>query len=901
MAIVSDFTAILSGGSLHARGVTGTPAFVSYSFSEQVPDYVRTYFGAGHPGLATFRPMTEQEKAVARASLKAWADACGITLFEVESGKGELNFGVYDTALLRGRPNSGFAFLANGPNLPAIASDIFLNRKFLESLADVGDAAHLMLHEIGHALGFKHPHDGETTLSKDLDTIVNTQLSYNSPSSDKLGSLDVLAAVHLYGAADTDGKQIASWSFDQATFTLTQAGSAAAETIRGIGGKDIIRAGDGDDTIYGVTGDDTVHGEGGNDTIHLRDGTVVADGGDGNDRIFFSGGNGTLLGGAGDDLIGFISIGEDLRAVKLHADGGSGSGDTIWLNFRPPADESKGITFSFDESIAAAGWTIVNFERTQLDGSDRADEISGGALDDGIFGRSGNDNLKGLGGRDFIFGHAGNDELDGGDGDDWLEGGDGDDLLIGGAGRDMMIGGLGSDRYVVDMADETVTEKAGEGDADVIFTALSQYSLPANVELLVGLGSTGQQLRGNGSANGISGGSGNDLIDLRDGGNDVVLAGAGNDILFYGGAFTAEDDNDGGNGTDTIVLQGNYADLTLGTKSLTGVEGVSIQSGTITRWGQSGTNSYDYHLKTIEANVAAGQQLRVNAQSLVAGEDFTFNGSAETDGGRFLVYAGYGVDVLTGGTGNDVFFFEAGRIGAGDKVNGGGGTDAVVISGKEPSVTGAATFEIASGTFTSIEALSFNGRFASDPNALPSYKVVLKDGNIAADGRLVVNGSSLGASQSLSFDASAVTSGKLIIFGGAGADTLTGGASDDVLFAGAGADTLTGGAGSDIFQFRSLLDSTVSASDRIIDFAPRSDKIDLSMIDASSGLDGDQAFASIGNRAFSKTAGELRYEFDAAAGLWRVEGDVNGDGTADFLINLTVTGPSPLSDTSFIF
>ncbi len=406
------------------------------------------------------------------------------------------------------------------------------------------------------------------------------------------------------------------------------------------------------------------------------------------------------------------------------------------------------------------------------------------------------------------------------------------------------------------------------------------------------------------------GGAGNDTVTgneasnsffLQHGGDDSALGGLGNDIFYYGGALTAADRNDGGEGADTLVLQGNYASVTLGANSLTNIEGISIQSGTVTRFGQSGTNSYDYSLKTVEANVVAGQQLRVNAQSLVAGEDFTFDGSGETDGGRFLVFAGYGVDTLAGGAGNDVFFFEAGRFGAGDKVNGGGGIDAVVISGKEPSTTGAATFEIASGAFTSIEALSFNGRFATDPGALPSYNVVLRDGNIAAGARLVVNGSSLGSGQSLSFDASAVTSGRLTIFGGAGADTLKGGAGDDLIYAGAGSDTLTGGGGSDLFQFRDILDSTVSAPDRVIDFAADRDKIDLSFIDANSGVDGDQAFRSIGNAAFSKSAGELRYAFDAASNLWKVEGDTNGDGLADFLIDLTVNGQNPITDASFIF
>ncbi len=397
----------------------------------------------------------------------------------------------------------------------------------------------------------------------------------------------------------------------------------------------------------------------------------------------------------------------------------------------------------------------------------------------------------------------------------------------------------------------------------------------------------------------LQGGAGDDQLFLQLGGEDTALGGAGNDILFYGSALNAADRNDGGEGTDTLVLQGSY-DLTLGTNSLVGIEGISIQSGSITRWGQSGTNSYDYKLTIVEANVAPGQQFRVNAQSLTKGEDFTFNGSAESDGGRFLVYGGHGVDVLTGGSGNDVFFFEAGRLGAGDKVNGGAGADAVVISGSDPQVSGPLTFEIASGTFSSIEALSFNGRFASDPNATPSYKVTLKDGNIAAGASLVVNGSSLGAMQTLSFDASAEATGRLRLLGGAGADALTGGANADLLYAAGGADTLRGGGGADTFQYRATSDSTLAGSDTILDFQASLDKIDLSLIDANSGLDGDQAFAFIGNAAFGRVAGQLRAEFDPFENRWIVQGDIDGDGAADIQILLTTTGQQRIGAGDFL-
>ncbi len=123
-----------------------------------------------------------------------------------------------------------------------------------------------------------------------------------------------------------------------------------------------------------------------------------------------------------------------------------------------------------------------------------------------------------------------------------------------------------------------------------------------------------------------------------------------------------------------------------------------------------------------------------------------------------------------------------------------------------------------------------------------------------------------------------------------------------ISFSRAPARTLSGGGeGSDIFQFRDILDSTVSAPDRVIDFAADRDKIDLSFIDANSSLDGDQAFTSIGSAAFSKKAGELRYAVDSATGAWKVEGDVNGDGIADFLINVTVTGQAALDDSGFLF
>ena len=130
------------------------------------------------------------------------------------------------------------------------------------------------------------------------------------------------------------------------------------------------------------------------------------------------------------------------------------------------------------------------------------------------------------------------------------------------------------------------------------------------------------------------------------------------------------------------------------------------------------------------------------------------------------------------------------------------------------------------------------------------------------------------------------------LVGDASANWLTGGSGSDVLNGGGGADWLTGGSGKDRFVF----DSAGNANgDKITDFARTQDKLDFSGIDANVNAAGDQAFAFIGNRAFSGNAGELRsYQSD---GNTYVAGDTNGDKVPDFLI--TLSGKVSLSSSHF--
>ncbi|GLK81166.1 M10 family metallopeptidase C-terminal domain-containing protein [Methylopila turkensis] len=119
------------------------------------------------------------------------------------------------------------------------------------------------------------------------------------------------------------------------------------------------------------------------------------------------------------------------------------------------------------------------------------------------------------------------------------------------------------------------------------------------------------------------------------------------------------------------------------------------------------------------------------------------------------------------------------------------------------------------------------------------------------------------------------------ISAGDGADVLSGGAGNDRLIGGLGKDKIFGGDGGDKISYSSVAESTNRARDVIMDFSSRQgDRIDLSAIDANTIESDNQQFDWVGDAAFSNVAGQLRFE--TRGDLFLVEGDVNGDGTADF-------------------
>jgi Ca2+-binding RTX toxin-like protein len=108
-------------------------------------------------------------------------------------------------------------------------------------------------------------------------------------------------------------------------------------------------------------------------------------------------------------------------------------------------------------------------------------------------------------------------------------GGEGGDTLKG-QGNSLLFGGNGDDTYIV-RGDDQVIEYAGGGHDRVLLYAAS-HTLSNHVEDLKIKTAAGATVIGNGMANWIAGGSGNDVI-MGGEGNDRLSGGAGADLFVF--------------------------------------------------------------------------------------------------------------------------------------------------------------------------------------------------------------------------------------------------------------------------------------------------------------------------------------------------------------------------------
>ncbi len=576
-------------------------------------------------------------------------------------------------------------------------------------------------------------------------------------------------------------------------------------------------------------------------------------------------------------------------------------------------------TPSQDFRLSEQRW--ASFEEN--DGTPGADTVIGTAIRDRVLALGGADSVFGAGAGDFIDGGAGDDYLSGDGGDDQLFGERGGDVLLGGDGDDVLDASGNDGAVIADAPDELV---GGDGEdtasyaraiANVIvdlagaFAATNEATGDSFLSVENLRGSVfADLLGGDEAANLLSGGAGADVL-LGRGGADRLRGGEGSDVASYGdapmgvtadmeapGAGTGQAAGDvfesietlegsgfadilrgtvgsqsllGGNGSGDDVLEGRAGgdilnggggnDAASYSQSRTGVTADLGAAGNNTgdaagdtfenMEGVSGSRFADTLRGDVNANTLGGRDGDDVLQGRGGGDRLFGEGGADLlfgEDGDDVLDGGVGGDTLMGGLGGDVL---SGREGA-DVLDGGGGADVADYRDKTVAVT-----------------LTLNG--ASNATVLV--------GGVAEDTLRNVE-RAYGGSGSDQFT------------GDAGVNLFNGYDGNDILRGAEGADTLNGGNGLDAFIYATLSDSTVGAAgrDTISAFDSGTDDINVSLIDANTTLAGNQTF-TLGVLAAGQ-AGRLQVTANGA-GSWLVQGDVTGDGAADFAI--VVNGEQPVA------
>jgi serralysin len=361
-----------------------------------------------HPGMA---------EAVANA-LAAWASVADITIQQIvvpadqyyfESGADlAITLSGDDLDRVFGGRVAGAAFFPDAGYVeeavysdevdrttwPAPEGDVFLDNfeEHFDYLDPGGAGFTVILHELAHALGLKHPHDdgasdGRPTFGdlgiEAMDRMSFTIMSYDivAPAPGERGfavtpmPLDILAIQHIYGAnlsyhtgddvydlrnasfrtiwdaGGTDVLTAASWSHpDGVVIDLHQgqfSGRAGGAKRMAIAYDVTIENAVGSssaDQLYGNRADNELRGAAGDDALFGQRGDDILRGGAGADRLHGQGGDDILLfrpvdtrldGGGGFDTLKLMG-GRDLRLVRLTSE--SEVSDIEQLDMRDGSD-----------------------------------------------------------------------------------------------------------------------------------------------------------------------------------------------------------------------------------------------------------------------------------------------------------------------------------------------------------------------------------------------------------------------------------------------------------------------------------------------------------------------------------------------------------------------------------
>lgn len=521
-----------SGSPWGAGG--GTAANVTFSFRSTAPTTMPD-------DTSLFSRFSAQQITATLSALAAWSDVANITFTRVDDGDGYSNnatmlFGNY------GAGAAGAAAFAYGAGITAVSSnsgDVWVNsgQGNNSNPTFLGYGYQTLTHEIGHAIGLRHPGAYNATEGVTFSYAANaeyyedsrqyTVMSYFNASSTGANHNgfysavplldDIVAVQRLYGPNMTTRTGDTTYGFNsnagQQWYSATGIGSALIFAVWDAGGTDTF-------DFSGYTQNQVIDLRQGafsnvgalTGNVAIAMGVVIenAIGGSGNDTLRGNSTANLLRGGAGNDTI----------------DGGLGSDTAVFSGNR------AAYTITWNGATATVVGpdgtdTVLNCEFLQFaDQTVAAPPPSGGVTLSGdaaanvMDGTAFANSLSGLGGNDTLNGLGGDDLLDGGSGDDVLNGGDGNDRLIGGAGGDTINGGAGIDTADYSSASSAVSVNLATGQA---LGAHGSDTL-SGVENITG-STTNDVLTGDANANVLSGGGGIDTL-RGGGGNDTLVAGA---------------------------------------------------------------------------------------------------------------------------------------------------------------------------------------------------------------------------------------------------------------------------------------------------------------------------------------------------------------------------------------
>lgn len=319
VTIQNDFTAILWERSWNGAVDNQSPTVITYSFETEPQQYLAEG-GFNAAFEASFQAFNASQIQTTEQALELWEQTSGITFVEVAAGEGDIRFGNYDFNQSDSAGFSGFAYYPGKSVFDwnsfefELGGDVFIDLSRMNNMS-LG----LMAHEIGHAIGLKHPFEGDIQLSGAFDNGNYTVMSYTRGTTTGLGTFDGQAAQYLYGPTNfvpsTTGG-VTSYTIDVQAFSTTQIWGSANSEIIGTSFDDTISAGAGADLVGGFKGDDILDGQGGADSLI---------GGSGDDILVAGAGNDRLIGGvswddpeSGFDTVSYQGVSSSVRVNLLN-------------------------------------------------------------------------------------------------------------------------------------------------------------------------------------------------------------------------------------------------------------------------------------------------------------------------------------------------------------------------------------------------------------------------------------------------------------------------------------------------------------------------------------------------------------------------------------------------------